>query len=343
MQTCRPWPHRCEGFSFCFSTVAVPISPSPWKYVAAFFRFWFIFCIQCSPGKVWGCVRKPQLIVQLVISMLLSLCIRNSIIRSELKWNTPDIVVLFDWLILRPPQMFLWWVLLLRSPQCLGLLCQLCDARVAMLLMCAFCALAFFFLRRQNIFFVACFVYWMFRAKFGLFFQPSWLRESYSNYAVIVCQKQLAISCNSIIDSQRKQIKRIGNKSTLNLLPSRAKTSQHGAQIQWCGGPFSVVNRLQGDGVGHFMCKLWYLCRAMRRGLLWSVTTCHAPLPLTCCLDIRKTRCFGNGVEAKQRNWGIIRRYITTFRVSLWLDWICVGIWQMRIYTSTMESFWNNA
>ena len=212
---------------------------------------------------------------------------------------------------------------------CKGLLCSWCVLFVPWLF--SSCADRIFFCRSLCLLNVSSKIWTFFSNQAGfvsLIRIMQLLSAKSSWYALAIPKSSL----------NEKKIKRIGNKSTLNLLPSRAKTSQHGAQIQWCGGPFSVVNRLQGDGVGQFMCKLWCLCRAMRRGLLWSVATCHAPLPLTCCLDIRKMRCFGNGVEAKQRNWGIIRRYITTFRVSLWLDWICVGIWQMRIYIRTQWS-----
>ena len=50
MQTCPPWPHVGEGFFFCFSIVAVPISLSPCRYVATFSRCFGLFFVFISMG-----------------------------------------------------------------------------------------------------------------------------------------------------------------------------------------------------------------------------------------------------------------------------------------------------
>ena len=96
-------------------------------------------------------MRKQQLIVQTVILMLLSLCIRA---RSELKWNTPDNGVLFDWLIWRPPQnYFVMGLAIKKSANVSVCFASSVMQGFSMLLICVLCALAFFFLCRQNAFY----------------------------------------------------------------------------------------------------------------------------------------------------------------------------------------------
>ena len=77
------------------------------------------------------------------------LCIRGGTISSKLNWSRSENVVLFDWLTLLLPQISCDDVLLLRSPQCLGLLCQLCGARASYAFDMYFFAL-YFFLRRPE-------------------------------------------------------------------------------------------------------------------------------------------------------------------------------------------------
>ena len=113
--------------------------------------FWFIFFFTSMGAQksLRTCVKAAAYRPNHFL-MFPCLCTRSGIISSKLNWSTSENVVLFDWLILLLPQISCDDVLLLRSPQCLGLLCQLCGARSGCTLDMYFCSLYFFSCADQN-------------------------------------------------------------------------------------------------------------------------------------------------------------------------------------------------